>query len=80
MRAEIDDNYSSLSCADAIVPAPPTDITCTVDNAVTTVTWTNGELYDNIIIMRDGGTIEEEISGDASSYTDSNPGPGPHRW
>jgi len=80
VRAEIDDNYSSLSCADAIVPAPPTDITCTVDNAVTTVTWTNGELYDNIIIMRDGGTIEEEIAGSASSYTDTNPGPGPHLY
>ncbi|MGB1397223.1 MAG: hypothetical protein ACPG7R_05225, partial [Planctomycetota bacterium] len=80
VRAEIDDNYSSLSCADAIVPAPPNDITCTVDNAVTTVTWTNGELYDNIIIMRDGGTIEEEIAGDASSYVDNNPGPGPHLY
>ena len=80
VRAEIDANYSSLSCAVAIVPAPPTDIICSVDEAITTLTWNNGELYDSVIIMRDGGTIVEDIPGDASSYTDENPGPGPHLY
>ena len=80
MRADIDANYSTYNCKNAIVPEPPTEIICSVDAAQTTITWTNNGVYDEIIVTRDGGTIEENIPGTSSSYFDPNPGPGPHLY
>ncbi len=80
VRADIDANYSTNNCKNAIVPEPPTEIICSVDAAQTTITWTNNGVYDEIIVTRDGGTIEENIPGTSSSYFDPNPGPGPHLY
>ncbi|MGE4620134.1 MAG: hypothetical protein AAEJ04_10035, partial [Planctomycetota bacterium] len=79
-RAGISDNYSTDDCEIAIVPTPPNSIACSVDSAVATVTWSNGEAYDTVILRRDGGTIVEFLDGGTTSYVDPNPGPGPHKY
>ncbi|MEC9477227.1 MAG: hypothetical protein VX764_09335 [Planctomycetota bacterium] len=79
-RSGIGENYSTEICELAIVPEPPNSISCGVDSAVATVSWGNGEAYDTVILKRDGGTIHEDLAGSMTSYVDSNPGPGPHRY
>ncbi len=78
LRARIGNNYSSDSCAGAIVPAPPADILCGVDSSIVTISWTNMDAYDNVILKRDGGTILEDLGGTTTEYIDSMAGPGPH--
>ncbi|MGE4631551.1 MAG: integrin alpha, partial [Planctomycetota bacterium] len=80
VRSRIGDNYSTDICKDAIVPIPPNSIACSVDSAVATIMWGNGEVYDTVILMRDGGTIVEFLDGGVTSYVDANPGPGPHMY
>ena len=78
LQAMIGPNYSSDTCASAIVPNPPIDIVCGVDSAIATISWTNMDGYDNVILKRDGGTILEDLSGTTSEYVDTMAGPGPH--
>ena len=80
LRARIDNNHSTDTCTPAIVPAPPVEIICGVDSAIATISWTNAEAYDNVILKRDGGTILEDLDGLASSYVDAIAGPGPHLY
>ncbi|MBT5738634.1 MAG: hypothetical protein HN891_00700 [Planctomycetes bacterium] len=80
LRARIDNNHSVDTCTPAIVPAPPVEIICGVDSAIATISWTNAEAYDNVILKRDGGTILEDLDGLATSYVDSIAGPGPHLY
>ena len=79
-RSGIGDNYSSDICETAIVPIPPNSMSCSVEDAIATVIWGNGESYDTVILKRDGGTIIENLDGSMTSYVDPNPGPGPHRY
>ncbi|MDE0960764.1 MAG: integrin alpha, partial [Planctomycetota bacterium] len=80
LRARIDNNHSTDTCTPAIVPAPPIEINCGVDSSIATISWTNSEAYDNVILKRDGGTILEDLDGLANSYVDSIAGPGPHLY
>jgi len=80
VRSRIGDNYSTDICKDAIVPIPPNSIACSVDSAIATIMWGNGEVYDTVILKRDGGTIVEFLDGSVTSYVDSNPGPGLHMY
>ena len=80
LRARIGNNHSVDTCTPAIVPAPPVDLICGVDSAIATISWTNAEAYDNVILKRDGGTILEDLDGLATSYVDSIAGPGPHLY
>lgn len=71
---------SVATCCSILVPVPPTDMTCSVDLGIASISWTNGETYDSITLTRDG-SILATLPGDATSYTEDLTGdPGPHSY
>jgi len=53
-------------------PSPVTDLACTFDRTagVARLTWTNGEVYDQIQVLRDGSPLAL-LSGTATKYDDA---------
>ena len=61
-----------------LVPPPVLDVTCTLDDVcdcTTTVSWTNGGVYDAVRVLQNGVPVIE-LPGDATSHTFDLPGPG----
>ncbi|MFQ5653263.1 MAG: hypothetical protein ACE5GW_00855 [Planctomycetota bacterium] len=58
---------------------PPTALACSADGGTVTVTWTNGELYDTVVIIRDGVVIAT-LPGTDSSFVDTGVAPGLHSY
>lgn len=53
--------------------APPTNLTCTTDTVAEEVTldWTNGDIYSDIVIYRDGAPLAL-LFGDSITFTDTD--------
>ncbi|HIA26813.1 MAG TPA: hypothetical protein EYN79_01615, partial [Planctomycetes bacterium] len=57
------------SCCQLVVPVPPSSLDCTSTGTGIELNWINGELYDSVIVSRDG-TVIAELGGDTTTYTD----------
>ena len=60
-------------------PAPPADLQCSETNGDLLMTWTNGALYDSVVIGRDGATVAVLGGGDLG-YLDLSPPVGSHSY
>lgn len=54
------------------VPEMPGDLTAVVNSGQVTLSWTNGQVYDELVVERNGEEIAR-LAGDAVSFTDSPP-------
>ena len=72
-------NDSSPACCNVTVLEPITDLECSAVGDVVTLTWTNGETYETIEIVRDGVVIDT-IPGSLEIYVDSGVPAGDHTY
>ncbi|MBN1422440.1 MAG: hypothetical protein JXP34_26930 [Planctomycetes bacterium] len=54
--------------------APPRDLACEEKAGEVVLTWTNGQTYDQVIVLRNVSRIAE-LDGSASTLRDPDPGP-----
>ncbi len=60
-------------------PLPPTNLTCSELSGDTSLTWSNPQTYDSIVVRRDSTDLAT-LSGSATSYLDINPGVGTYEY
>ncbi|MCA8962104.1 MAG: FG-GAP repeat protein, partial [Planctomycetes bacterium] len=72
-------DVSSPACCQLLVPVDLTDITCTALGGNVQISWTNGEIYESITILRDGVAIAT-VPGFVDAYSDTGAGIGVHTY
>ena len=68
-----------VACMVDIPPAPVAALACTGSPTAVDLTWTNGELYDELTLVRDGALLAV-LAGGATSFTDVAPAIGVHTY
>ena len=62
------------------IPAPVTELECTVAGDDVTLRWTAGDAYDQIRITRNGQTISSSLPGTTTAYEDRALAPGSYAY
>jgi len=66
-------------CAPLYAATAPGSLTCQAAGDSVTLSWTNSEAYDSIIVRRDGTDLAT-LAGDATTYTDTGVAPGSYTY
>ena len=67
------------SCNFGIDPASPSGLNCVNQGGDASISWTNGEVYESIEVIRDGQVIAL-LGGTATTHVDLAPGGGVHQY
>jgi len=80
VRGVIDSvDSADATCNVDVTPAAPNSLTCGTSGTDVLLSWTNGEGYDSVAILR-GGVLIATLAGSTTGYTDVDPGFGSHAY
>ena len=73
------ESSAATSCNFGIDPASPSGLNCVNQGGGASISWTNGEVYESIELIRNGQVIAL-LGGTVTSHVDSAPGGGVHQY
>ncbi len=79
VAGEKDGNLSDPVVCILKILVPPSNLACSAEATVVSLVWENGELYETIVLLRDGQELAR-LPGGTTAYQDQDVPPGTHTY
>ncbi|RTZ89418.1 MAG: hypothetical protein DSY92_08920, partial [Planctomycetota bacterium] len=73
------DSTPAVACTFGVDPSAPTGLACQGQGFDVALSWTNGESYESVEVLR-GGQVVATVAGTTTSHVDPAPGGGVHQY